>query len=79
MIQQNEADVPEMLTEAGKWLDGDRLLFKKTSETRYWFPSRNGPFPQFPRRTAGALVRLATQSVLRNLWFCFTLRKTAHF
>jgi len=23
MIQQNEADVPEMLTEPGKWLDGD--------------------------------------------------------
>jgi len=29
MIQQNEADVPEMLTEPGKWLDGNRLLFNK--------------------------------------------------
>jgi hypothetical protein len=34
MIQRNEADVPEMLTEPGKWLDGDTLLFKGTSETR---------------------------------------------
>jgi hypothetical protein len=23
MIQRNEADVPQMLTEPGKWLDGD--------------------------------------------------------
>ncbi len=35
MIQQNEADVPEMLTEPGKWLDGDTLLFKGTPETRH--------------------------------------------
>ena len=28
MIQRNEADVPEMLTEPGKWLDGDTLLSK---------------------------------------------------
>ena len=35
MIQQNEADVSEMLTEPGKWLDGDTLLFKGTSETRH--------------------------------------------
>ena len=35
MIQRNEADVPEMLTEPGKRLDGDTLLFKKTSETRH--------------------------------------------
>jgi hypothetical protein len=35
MIQRNEADVPEMLTELGKWLDGDTLLFKGTSETRH--------------------------------------------
>jgi hypothetical protein len=33
MIQQNEADVPEMLTEGGKWLDGDTLLFEGISET----------------------------------------------
>jgi hypothetical protein len=33
-VQQNDADVPEMLTEPGKWLDGDTLLFKGTSETR---------------------------------------------
>jgi hypothetical protein len=35
MIQRNEADVPEMLTEPGKWLDGDPLLFKGTSEKRH--------------------------------------------
>jgi len=35
MIQRNEADVPEMLTELGKWLDGHTLLFKGTSETRH--------------------------------------------
>jgi hypothetical protein len=34
MIQRNEADVPEMLTEPGKWLDGDTLIFKRTSATR---------------------------------------------
>jgi hypothetical protein len=33
MIQQNEADVPEMLTEIGKWLDGETLLFKGTPQT----------------------------------------------
>jgi hypothetical protein len=33
MIQRNGADVPEMLTESGKWLDGDTLLFKGTSDT----------------------------------------------
>jgi hypothetical protein len=27
-VQQNEADVPKMLTEPGKWLDGDTLPFK---------------------------------------------------
>jgi hypothetical protein len=31
MIQRNEGDVPEMLTEFEKWLDGDTLLFKGTS------------------------------------------------
>jgi hypothetical protein len=35
MIQRNEADVPEMLTEPEKWLDGDMLLFKATPETRH--------------------------------------------
>ncbi|MGD8513641.1 MAG: hypothetical protein PVG85_06790, partial [Deltaproteobacteria bacterium] len=35
MIQRNEADVPEMLTEPGKWLDGDTLLFKGTYGTRH--------------------------------------------
>jgi len=35
MIQRNEADVPEMLTEPGKWLDGDTLLFIGTSGTRH--------------------------------------------
>jgi len=35
MIQRNEADVPEMLTEPGKWLDGDTLLFKEPPETRH--------------------------------------------
>ena len=35
MIQQNEADVPEMLTEPGKWLDGHTLPFKGTFETRH--------------------------------------------
>jgi hypothetical protein len=35
MIQQNEADIPEMLTEPGKWLDGDTLLFKGTPGTRH--------------------------------------------
>jgi hypothetical protein len=35
MIQRNEADVPEMLTEPGKWLDDDTLLFEGTSETRH--------------------------------------------
>jgi hypothetical protein len=35
VIQQNEADVPEMLTEPGKWPDGDTLLFEGTSETRH--------------------------------------------
>ena len=35
MMQRNEADVPEMLMEPGKWLDGDTLLFKGTSETRH--------------------------------------------
>jgi hypothetical protein len=33
IIQKNEADVPEMLTEGGKWLDGDTLLFEGISET----------------------------------------------
>ena len=36
MIQRNEADVPGMLTEPGKWLDGATQLFKRTSETRHW-------------------------------------------
>ncbi len=35
IIQQNEADVPEMLTEPGKWLDDDTLLFRGTSKTRH--------------------------------------------
>ncbi len=35
MIQRSEADVPEMLTEPGKWLDGDASPFKGTSETRH--------------------------------------------
>jgi hypothetical protein len=35
MIQQNEADVPEMLTEPGKWLNGDPLPFKGTSRARH--------------------------------------------
>jgi hypothetical protein len=35
MIQRNEAGVPEMLTEPGKWLDGDTLLFKGTSEIQH--------------------------------------------
>ncbi len=35
MIQQSEADVPEMLTEPGKWLDGDTLLFQGTSEKQH--------------------------------------------
>ena len=39
MIQRSEADVPEMLTEPGKWLDGDTLLFKGTPETRHECPS----------------------------------------
>ena len=34
MIQRKEADVPKMVTEPGKWLDGDTLLFKGTSEIR---------------------------------------------
>jgi hypothetical protein len=32
MIQRNEADVPEMLTEPGKWPDGDTSLLKGSSE-----------------------------------------------
>jgi hypothetical protein len=36
MIQRNEADVPEMLTEPGKWLDGHTSLLKGTSETQYF-------------------------------------------
>jgi len=35
MVQRNEADVPEMLTEPGKWLDGDTLLFEEIFETRH--------------------------------------------
>ena len=35
MIQHSEADVRQMLTEPGKWLDGDTLLFKGTPETRH--------------------------------------------
>jgi hypothetical protein len=35
MIQQNEADIPEMLTESGKWLGGDTLVFNRTSETQH--------------------------------------------
>jgi hypothetical protein len=35
MIQRNEADVPEMLTETGKWLDGHTLLFEGTPETQH--------------------------------------------
>ena len=35
MIQRNEADVPEMLTEPGKWLDGNTQLFEGTSATRH--------------------------------------------
>ena len=34
-VQLNEADVPEMLTEPGKWLDGDTLPFKGTPETQH--------------------------------------------
>jgi hypothetical protein len=30
--QRNEADVPEMLTEPGKWPDGDTSLLKGSSE-----------------------------------------------
>jgi len=43
MIQRNEADVPEMLTEPGKWLDGDTLLFKGTSETRHHMLAKKMP------------------------------------
>jgi hypothetical protein len=35
MIQQNEADIPEMLTEPGKWLGGNTLVFNITSETQH--------------------------------------------
>jgi hypothetical protein len=35
MIQRNEADVPKMLTEQGKWLDGEALFSEETSETGY--------------------------------------------
>ena len=35
IIQRNEGDVPEVLTGPRKWLDGDTLLFKGTSETRH--------------------------------------------
>jgi len=38
MIQRNEADVPEMLTEPGKWLDGDTLIFERTSQIRHHDP-----------------------------------------
>ena len=36
MIQQNEADVPEIFTESGKWLDGDTSVFEAASETRHY-------------------------------------------
>ena len=36
MIQRKVADVPEMLTEPGKWLDGDTLLLKGTVETPHY-------------------------------------------
>jgi hypothetical protein len=34
MIQRNEADVPKMVTEQGKWLDGEAIFFEETCETR---------------------------------------------
>jgi hypothetical protein len=33
MIQLNEADVPKMVTDRGKRLDGEALSFEPTSET----------------------------------------------
>jgi hypothetical protein len=35
MIQRDEADVPQMVTEQGKWLDGEPIFFEQTSETQH--------------------------------------------
>ncbi len=35
MIQRNEADVPKMLTEQGKWPDGETIFLEQTSETQH--------------------------------------------
>jgi hypothetical protein len=51
MIQQNEADVPEMLTEPGKRLEGSTLFFKETSETRHWVELNKSNIKKVSRST----------------------------
>jgi hypothetical protein len=35
MIQWNEADVPKVVTEQGKWFDGEAIFFQRTPETQH--------------------------------------------
>ncbi len=35
---RNEADVSKMVTDQGKWLDGEPIFFEETSEKRHWKP-----------------------------------------
>jgi hypothetical protein len=51
MIQRSEADLPEMVTEPGKWLDGNTLFFKETSETRHWVELNKSNIKKVSRST----------------------------
>ncbi len=39
MLYRNEADVPKMVTEQRKWVDGKDLFFELSCETRHQGPS----------------------------------------
>jgi hypothetical protein len=67
MIQRNEADVPEMLTEPGKWLDGNTLLFKGTSKARYYYSrSKWRKILDWGSKTAGLRLDNLIQALLAN-------------
>jgi hypothetical protein len=51
MIQPNDPDDPEMLTEPGKQLDGDTSLFKETSETQHEVELNKSDIKKVSRQT----------------------------
>ena len=67
MIQRSEAEVPEMLTEPGKWLEGGTLLFFQgllRHDTRNFFPHiLRVRFPWQPEKT-----RTSQQMICSSSW-----------